>query len=460
MNVRRLAVCTLAVVLALVANVAPGPARAGAAEKESAEELRRFEEATRDVPKPRELWPLVKQDMVPMDLKIVSDEIVPSDTDPARRLRKITAYFHSIELEGKKWGHPCVILAPADPARNADPKRAGKVVIVACPNAFTLAPHVAKYGEPIAARTGYPTMVLASPGEYPDGRDIEGDIQVLDRMRRATGKNYYNMNCQLAVVYIQAMNVMQEVLGIEDLKAVIGGHSKRGRSATVAAAMDPRVASAIVMGNEGVYDRHQIPWHLSFHHDFFQDQVNVPVFYIGATNEGGYKMFNVNVMQERLKRPMTIEMIPNYHHWNYSEIQYMDFMMWVAHVFDGRPISRIVEVSHERKPDRSVFRAKIESEAKIQIVRVWFVYTDDPQWRDLMWYEWTMRKAGDHYELAVFGAAPDAFMVEVGDTAMGFPGYVSSLPQKLTDAPVVERAPSRGMPRHWRPAPKSDAAKP
>jgi len=40
--------------------------------------------------------------------------------------------------------------------------------------------------------------------------------------------------------------------------------------------------------------------------------VNLPVFYLGATNEDGYKMFNVNILQERLRRPMTIEMIPNY----------------------------------------------------------------------------------------------------------------------------------------------------
>ena len=47
------------------------------------------------------------------------------------------------------------------------------------------------------------------------------------------------------------------------------------------------------MGNEGIYATDQMQWHLSFHHAFFQDQVHVPVFYIGATNEGGYNMFNI-----------------------------------------------------------------------------------------------------------------------------------------------------------------------
>lgn len=410
-----------------------------------------FNEASRSVPKPRELWPLVQKHTVPLDFEIQADEVAPSDTEPSKKLRKVTAHFCSQELAGKRWGHPCVIFTPQDNGRNLAPERKGKVVIVGCPGGDYFPVHVAKYGEPIAARTGYPTMVLGNPGRYPDGSDIERDIGILTTLREQTGKDYYNMNCQLAVVYVQAMNAFQQFLGLETLKAVVGGHSKRGRSATVAAAFDPRVASVIIMGNEGVYATDRIQWHLSFHHAFFQDQVDVPVFYLGATNEDGYRMFNVNIMQERLRRPMTIEMIPNYCHSNFSEIQYMDFMMWVAHIFDGRPLSRISDVSHERQQGRTIFRARVESAAKVQMVRTWYVYSDDPAWRDLMWYHLLMRKVGDRYEAVLPGKMPDAFMVEVGDIAMGFPGYVSSVPVKLTDAPVIERQSRGSLPRLWQP---------
>jgi hypothetical protein len=409
-----------------------------------------FAEASRDVPKPRDAWPLVKQDMVPIDLKIISDKIVTSDTDPTRRLRKITAHFNSMKIEGKVWGHPCVVYAPADPARNAGPDRKGKVAIIGCPGRAQYPVHVAKYGDPITTRTGYPTMVVCNPGVYPDGHDIEPDIGVLHREQRRTGKYHYNMNCQCAVVYIQAMNAMEKILGVKKVSAVLAGHSKRGLSTPVAAAMDDRVASAIIMGNEGVYRTDQIHRYLSFHYPFYQDQVHVPVFYLGATNEDGYTMFNVNLSQSRCKTPMTIEMIPNYRHYNFSEIQYMDTLMWVAHTFDGRPLSKISEVSHHRRKNLNIFRAKVESKAKIQVVRVWYVYTDNDQWRDLMWYEGVMHKVGDHYECGMWGKTPDAFMVEVGDIAQGIPGYVSSLPQKLTDAPV-KRRPGRGRPRLWKP---------
>jgi hypothetical protein len=416
-----------------------------------------FGKASRDVPKPRELWPEVTRHCVPLGFELLADEIVPSDTDPRLRLRRVRAHFWSQDLAGRKWGHECVIFTPADAAANAanaTAARRGKVVVIGSPGRNAFPVHVDKYAEPIATRTGYPVMVLVNPGTYPDGADIESDIRVLDRLRQQTGKNYYNMNCQLAVVYQKAMDAMQQFLGLDELHAVVGGHSKRGRSATVAAAVDPRVAGVVIMGNEGVYRTDRVEWHLSFHHAFFQDQVEVPVFYLGATNEDGYRMFNVNILQERLQRPMTIELIPNYCHSNFSEIQFMDFLMWVGHVFDGRPLTRIVDVVHERLDDRSVFRARLEGDAKVQVVKAWYVYCDDPAWRDLMWYHLIMDKVGDHYEAVLGGKIPDAFLIEVGDTALGYPGYVSSLPQKLTDAPVEERKSRGSLPRLWEAPPR------
>jgi hypothetical protein len=162
-------------------------------------------------------------------------------------------------------------------------------------------------------------------------------------------------------------------------------------------------------------------------------------------------MFNINIMQQRLRTPMTIELIPNYCHATAHEVQYMDFMMWVAHVFDGRPLTTIAEASHHREGNRNVFIARLAGEAKVQTVKAWYVYTDNPAWRDLMWYHILMRKTAGHYEGVLPGKLPDAFLIEVGDIARGFPGYVSSLPQKLTDAPVQERVSRGSSPRLWSP---------
>ena len=68
-----------------------------------------------------------------------------------------------------------------------------------------------KYGEPIAARTGYPTMVLTQSRGLPGRIEIEHDMGILTTLRQQTGQDYYNMNCQLAVVYIQAMDALAAV---------------------------------------------------------------------------------------------------------------------------------------------------------------------------------------------------------------------------------------------------------
>ena len=54
---------------------------------------------------------------------------------------------------------------------------------------------------------------------------------------------------------------------------------------------------------------------------------------------------------------------------------------------------------------------------------------------------------------SIHGKMPDAFLIEVSDIAQGISGYVSTVPYKLTDAPVVERDPKYGyLPRFWKPA--------
>ncbi|HBO44730.1 MAG TPA: hypothetical protein DD670_12535 [Planctomycetaceae bacterium] len=412
-----------------------------------------FSEAAKILPKPREIWPILeKEHVVPREFTIESDEIVTSDTDPSLKLRKVRARFYSQRLGGKRWVHPCTILMPADNSRNMTPERKGKVVILGGGTGVIQEHEIANYGEPIAARTGYPTMVVGNPGQYEDGSDLEGQIAILGQLRKDTGEVYYNMNCQLAVVYIQAMNAFQEFLGLDTVKAVIGGHSKRGRSAPVAAAMDPRVASAVIMGNEAYFPNDMTHPNLCFYHPFFQEQVHVPVFYLGVTNEGGYRMFNVTNMKRQLRTPLTVHIIPNYVHSTYHPVQYMDFLMWVAHTFDGRPLSQISDVTTERKGNRTFFRAKVAGDAKVKVVKLWIAYTDNPRWRDVMWYDFLMWDRGDYYETSIHGKVPDAYMIEVSDIAQGISGYVSTVPHKLTDAPVEERDPEFGyLPRFWGP---------
>ncbi|HOW86803.1 MAG TPA: hypothetical protein P5119_10205 [Candidatus Aminicenantes bacterium] len=410
-------------------------------------------EPTEDGPTLRRLWDRCRASMPPFSYQVTSDRVVRSDTDPRLELRRVEVRFTS-QVVGqweRRMTHTAVIHMPADPAVLRDPGRKGKVVVVA--NACGDPTTVANYGEPIAARTGYPTMVLPIPGEY-DGQNGESSwVYFLRAELEDTGDPINHQYFRFAVPYLRALDVFAGILGEEKIRAVIGGHSKRAPAAFNAAAMDPvRVAGVVFMGMESTFASYEGKFWEPISPVRSQESVACPVLYLGATNEDGYRMFNVARLQEKMKRPWTIELIPNYRHAASSEIQILDWQMWIAHVFDGRPLTRIGDLAWTETPEGTEFRARIESPNKILLAKVWYVYCDDvPFWRDLMWYPAPLEGSGDAYRAFVPGKLPDAWFIEVKDLAAGFAGYVTSLPQDITHKETKERVSRGSRSRNWEP---------
>ena len=298
------------------------------------------------LPSPQELWDQCLETLIPLEYSVGRDEIVQSDTVPGKKLRRIEVKFYSQEIEGKKWGHPCVIFAPADPLINQPPARRGKVVIVGQRSWDGLATgpwrnaFLGNYGEPIASLTDYPVMICPVPGEYDgtDGRELS--IGFLRDFSRETGRPWDYGYFRLAVPYLRALDVFADVLEIErrEIRAVIGGHSKRATSAYTAAAVDPeRISGVVYMGNESTWTglNHSPFYAVSPAHT--RNWVKADVLYLGGTNEDGYEMYNINKIQEIMKGSWTIEYTPNYRHASMSEKHFLNWRMWISHVFDGRP---------------------------------------------------------------------------------------------------------------------------
>ena len=401
-------------------------------------------------PSPKMLWERLQRTLPALTYDVKSDQIVTSDTDPERKLRRIEIRFVSQVINGIPMAHEAVIFIPASSAIRATDEDRGKVVVVT--RNFEDTTIEGNYGEPIAARTGYPTMVLLLPGNYGDER---GEVKWLREFRaRAleTGDPMEHDFIRNAAPYLQALDIFSRVLGEKKIKAIIGGHSKRAYYAYTAAAMDPdRIAGVVFMGCERIYAPPEFPEAVNP----FQTQkyVTCPVFYIGATNEGGYEMFNINRIQARMKSPWRTEYIPNYRHDWRSEKQFLDWQMWISHIFSGRPLARVRDLAYVETKEGTRFRARVESKNKILQVKAWYVYCDYvPYWRDLAWYPEMMDPKDDgFYEAFIPGKIPDAWLVEVKDTGFGFSGYLSSLPVDITHKPTAERPPSDGRPKAWTP---------
>jgi hypothetical protein len=403
------------------------------------------------------LWERCRETLPPFSYTVVKDEIVVSDTDPSRKLRRVEVRFASqtVGLWERRMTHTGVLHIPEGFGSAVDPSRKGRVVVIA--GAYGDTKIVDNYGEPIAARMGYPTMVLPIPGEY-DGHDGESSWVYFLRAQLAdTADPVEHQYFRFAIPYLTALDVFSAVLGEPKIRAVIGGHSKRAPAAFNAAAMDPeRVAGVVYMGMESTFAAYEGKAWQGISPASSQDLVRCPVLYLGTTNEDGYEMFNIARLQAKMRRPWTLEIIPNYRHATCSEVQILDWQMWISHVFEDRPLTRIGDLSWEENAEGTIFRARIESTNKVIQTKVWYVFCDDvPFWRDLMWYPVYLQKAGQLYEAFLPGKLPDAWLVEVKDLARGVVGYVSSAPQDITGKETKERVSRGWRSRNWEPKPKA-----
>ncbi len=418
-------------------------------------------------PTPAELWAAFQQTQEPFAFEITGERVIPSETTPGVQLRRIDATFVSQtvpcpvpgapgEWRMEPLRHDAVILLPDDPALLADPARQGKVVIVAGVTGPWKTSFLLNYGDTIVTRTGYPTMVVPNPGEVAERPDEEYPQSLLMEYRAGKSAPALHSHFRWAVPYLRAADVMADVLGIErsEIRAIIGGHSKRATGAYTAAAIDPdRIAGVVFMGNESQHpeDASSKWWAVS--PNYTQDWVRCPILYVGGTNERGYAMFDINRAQAKMKVPWTVSIMPNYPHATECEKQFLAWPMWVAHVFDGRPITTITDLETEETETGTYFRARIDCPNTLIYAHVWVAYCDDvPLWRDLMWHPFLMRRQPDGtYQAFLQGKTPDAWLVEVEDAAMGHRGYVTSPARKLTDVPVERPGENGWLPRAWAP---------
>ncbi len=422
---------------------------------------------------PAQIWQRCQETLLPFNFEIQKDEIVPSDTRPDMKLRRVEVKFYSQELQGKKWGHPCVVYVPIDESITSSPDRLGKCVIVGQRGWDGLATgpwrpaFLGNYGEPIAAETGYPTMICPHPGEYDETPGRELSIGFLRDLWAKSRDGVDHSHLRLAIIYLRALDVMAEVLSVEKerIRAIIGGHSKRATCAHCAATVDPRIVGVVYMGNESTWEERHLTYpERALFPPVAERYTKAKTLYIGGTNEDGYTMYNINQIVGLTGLDWTIAMVPNYRHASMSEKHFTNWKMWTAHCFEGRAVTKIGELAYEQKDESfewagrqygagggTLFRCKINTPNKIIQAKVWYVYCDDePYWRDLMWYpEFMVPQPDGSWAGYVKGRLPDAWLVEVKDIAHGRPGYVTSLPQDITGKQTMRRYSRGSRSRNW-----------
>ncbi len=355
---------------------------------------------TGPAPTVAQLWERCRETLPPFSYTVVKDEVVASDTDPGRRLRRVEVRFASqtVGQWERRMTHTGVLHIPVGFGSAVDPARKGKVVVIA--GAYGDTTILDNYGEPIAARMGYPTMVLPIPGEY-DGHDGESSWVYFLRAQLAdTGYPVEHQYFRFGYSLSHGPGRLRRRPGQPKVVGVIGGHSKRAPAAFNAAAMDPeRVAGVVYMGMESTFAAYEGKAWQGLSPAAGQELVRCPVLYLGATNEDGYEMFNITKLQAKIAGPGRSRSSPTTGTPACSEIQILDWQMWIAHVFEGRPLTRIGDLSWAERCRGDRLPGPHRVAQQDHQAKVWYVYCDDvPYWRDLMWYPVYLQKAGDLYE--------------------------------------------------------------
>ena len=408
---------------------------------------------------PAEIYKRFEPTMPPFGYKVLTDEIIPSSADPRVRLRRVELLFETQDVLGERLKSYADLFIPIDDPRMKDPARRGRVAVVGGFRGGFWDMFVYNYGHPIATRTGYPTMVLECTGHTDKNPNQEWDIRALIKHVSETKDPIDHHFFRLGVVYVRAMDVCADVLGVApgEIRAVIGGHSKRATGAYTAAAIRPdNVVGVVYMGNENVFDRRTGTPLESTSPYYTQQFVRGKTIYLGATNEQGYRRFNICRFQENMDPKWTIAMIPNYRHDTDDEKHFVNWPMWMSHCFDGRPVTRIVSATYEAQERGTRFYVQLDTPNTVVMVKLWTTYNDDPPyWRDLMWHPAPMfDRGGGKYDTWWSGKPPDAWLVEVEDVANGYRGYITSLPVNHTGGESQTPPDRYGMPRLWEPAPE------
>jgi len=409
------------------------------------------------IKKPQAFFSSILKDTAQLSLTVETNDTLENSGYMAKTINRTRGTFSSQRHSSTIWTHPFVLLSPGSAkSTRGNRNKPRKAVLIACPVwEGNVQLYAALYGERIVRETGYPVMICALPGQDQGGHDLEADLYDKVRLIREEDQNpYHSVNSQIALGYVRAIDALEILLASTMVRVITVGHSKRAGGSVLAAAVDKRIASVIMMSWERIPRKYEnMDYAISGEYLYFQDQVKVPVFYIGVTNEDSYQMFNINKIQKQLKRPMTVSMIPNHFHSSFNEIQYTNVTMWVSHIFNKRPVVDITNVAFENNGNTTRYRAQISSSGStIRMVRAWYAFCDHPRWSDVMWYHVVMEPRGNGlYEGSMPGSFPDAFYVEVDDISQGVPGYISSLPQPMKDTPVIPRQSRGPFPALWSP---------
>ncbi|GAA3469835.1 PhoPQ-activated protein PqaA family protein [Nonomuraea roseola] len=421
---------------------------------------------------PAELFDLAElYDAAGLDVVVESDQLQESLARPGSRVRKISLSFTSQEWHGMTWRHPVHIYAPEHEQGH------GLAGIVATEAEFWTNPDhrrrtipetgrstEAEYAEGAALDLGLPVMIYATPPHLlgMNESDLNGYAnKKLFETGDFTWYGYY----PVAVSYLRAITLLQNLPGLGVRRAVLLGHSKRGLGAGILTGVDPeRLAGIMTTGTNGMnmfeatarkvtqlgldvagpsIRRGGLGFQTAgdqmtmfnsalgfeavkrFDPYFWRETITTPWFVVNGTND---PFFAVDVAQtmRHAHGPTTVLAVDNLTHTWVSQKVLAAWRMWLAHLAHGHDLPAL-EVRGERSARELVVTARAGGPATT--VRLVTARNRGMDWRSAAWSMTRLHLEADGEYGGRIPLPPDenlAWYVEVQSGDPADPGFVSN----------------------------------
>jgi hypothetical protein len=376
---------------------------------------------------PEKLPPASAFDMAEMrdpgtlDLKILSDQIIPAGGKTVEKIRRIHLEYFSQTWGGENVRHLAKVFLPANGV--SESKRGLAVISQGDSSNVVEGFDVEReYGALTALKLGIPAMLIQSnmPGDH-WGVTGQGPV------RRYTAAKFFQTGdpnwihwIALAKIYMRAMTVMEHLEAVQAGQFVLAGSSKRAQSIWIVAAADDRVRGIVPIARPGNFlnliqthspapgelpdpegsrtkhegAKHEYMIHIEDLHTArgyeymayvdpyqFLSRVKVPVMYLIGTNDRLFNSFDDHGFYPLYQGDKSFAYAANYGHGMATPAHVDAFRAWAAHCFWGRPVTKLTALETVEQ-DALKIDVLIQSRAEVMDVRLFYCFKKGARFND------------------------------------------------------------------------------
>ncbi len=405
--------------------------------------------------------------------QILSRKEISHPDFPGRRLERLKVRFFSHRWKDGDWFGTTRILVPD----RLDPRHAGWIFIAptASSNPMPDLEMERDHHAWVALTFGIPVATVPQSGKHFGLSEIHKLSDHLSGRFLDTGDPSWLALYPFAALHMRAATLVGKIVGIPTKRTIQMGSSITAHQLWKTAACDPRLAGMIITGDMGLYEKTrtggarksrkitpqrpvmarldqapaEVKAQLIRHVDkaVHARDVQAPLLWIVGSNDFATSLPHISEFLGRFRMEKHLVFSPEYGHGCASWHHVRSVRMWIDHLLNGRPLTRL-ETPQIVWNERTLrIRVRARSEAELLGIRLYLCQAKDLHYFDSVWSvegRWNgyrqarweskfLEKRGDHWEAQIDltpGRGPNLGLFLVANDRAGKSDGHTSLPMQ------------------------------